>query len=185
MEADVVVCEVYTKSLYKIYINFSLQGVNYHTLQNYLTTELVGVVVTFCKSSLFYSIPPVKFQENFFIRPQLLPSKSSPIHYSAIILTIDPTWSELLTASVYKSHTKTLFDQFGWESIVKHAKEQTFILLLLTHNQLFYVIVLLGSLYSLWPFNLSSIKIFQLWQCYNNILSVAFKVSARVPCQVS
>jgi hypothetical protein len=24
-----------------------------------------------------------------------------------------------------------------------------------------------------------------LWQCYNNILSVAFKVSARVPCQVS
>jgi len=185
MEAHVVLYEVYTKSLYKIYINFSLQGVNYNTLQNYLTPELVGVLVTLCKSSLFYSIPPVKFQENFFIRPQLLPSKSSPIQHSAIILTIDPTWSELLKASVYKSHTKMLFDQFGWESIVKHIKEQTFILLLLTHDQLFDFIILLGSLYSLWPLNLSSIEIFQLWQCYNNILSVAFKVSAWVPCQVS
>lgn len=149
MEAHIVLCEVYTKSLYKMYINFSLQGVNYHTLQNYLTTELVGVVATLCESSLFYSIPPVKFQENFFIRPQLLPSKSSPIHHSAIILTIDPAWSELLTAAVYKSHTKMIFEQFGWESIVKHAKEQTFILLLLTHDQLFDFIILLGSLYSL------------------------------------
>jgi len=78
-----------------------------------------------------------------------------------------------------------LFDQSGWESIVKHAKEQTFILLLLTHDQLFDFIVLLGSLYSLWPLNLLSIKIFQLWQCYNDILSVTFKVSAWVPCQVS
>jgi len=111
MEVHVVLCEVYTKSLYKMYINFSLQGINYHTLQNYLTTELVGVVVTFCESSLFYSIPPVKFQENFFIRPHLLPSKSSPIHHSVIILTTDPTWTELLKASVYKSHTKMLFDQ--------------------------------------------------------------------------
>jgi len=46
METHIVLCEVHTKSLHKIYINFSLQGVNYHTLQNYLTTELVGVVVT-------------------------------------------------------------------------------------------------------------------------------------------
>jgi len=185
METHIVLCEVHTKSLHKIYINFSLQGVNYHTLQNYLTTELVGVVVTLWESALFYSIPTVKFQENFFIRPQLLPSKSSTIHHSAIILTTDPTWSELLTASVYKSDTKILFDQFGWESIVKHAKEQTFILLLLTQDQLLDFIILLGSLYSLWPLNLSSIKIFQLWQCYDNILSVAFKISAWVPCQVS
>jgi hypothetical protein len=78
-----------------------------------------------------------------------------------------------------------LFDQFGWESIAKHPKEQTFILLLLTYNQLFDLIILLGSLYSLWPLDLSSIKIFQLWQCWNNILSVALKVSAWVPCQVS
>ena len=103
MEAHIVLCELYTKSLYRMYINFGLQGINYHTIQNYLTTELVGVLVTICESSLFYSVPPVKFEENFFIRPQLLPSKSSPIHHSVIILTIDPTWSELLTASVHKS----------------------------------------------------------------------------------
>ena len=30
MEAQIILCEVYTKSLYKMYINFSLQGVNYH-----------------------------------------------------------------------------------------------------------------------------------------------------------
>jgi len=45
MEAHIILWEIYTKSLYKMYINFSLQGVNYHTLQNYLTSELTGVVV--------------------------------------------------------------------------------------------------------------------------------------------
>ena len=55
----IVLCEVYTKSLHKMYINFSFQGINYPTLKNYLTTELVEIVMTLWQSSLFYSIPPV------------------------------------------------------------------------------------------------------------------------------